>query len=66
VIPVLSTNYKVQRPPGPFRLTDQQRLAPTFILWRYAADGPRRVRLRDLADNQVLSERAAVLFRTGP
>jgi hypothetical protein len=24
------------------------------------------VRLRDLADNQVLSERAAVLFRTGP
>jgi mannosyltransferase len=66
VIPVLSTNYQVQRPRGPFRLTDQQRLAPTFILWRYAADGPRRVRLRDLADNQVLSERAAVLFRTGP
>ena len=29
VIPVLSTNYRVQRPPGPFRLTDQQRLAPS-------------------------------------
>ena len=66
VIPVLSTNYRVQRPPGPFRLTDQQRLAPFFILWRYAADHPRRVRLRALTGNQVLSERSAVLFRTGP
>jgi hypothetical protein len=65
VIPVLSTNYRVQRPPGPFRLTDQQRLA-FFILWRYAADHPRRVRLRALTGNQVLSERSAVLFRTGP
>jgi hypothetical protein len=66
VIPVLSTNYDVQRPPGPFRLTAQQRLAPFFILWRYAADRPRRVRLRALTGNQVLSERSAVLLRTGP
>ena len=66
VIPVLSTNYDVQRPPGPFRLTKQQRLAPFFILWRYAADQPQRVQLRGLTGNQVLSERSVVLFRAGP
>jgi mannosyltransferase len=65
VIPVLSTNFHVRRPPGPFRLTDEQGLAPYFVLWRYAADRPRSVRLRDLTGNRVLSERSAVLFREG-
>jgi hypothetical protein len=65
VIPVLSTNYKVRRPPGPFHQADEQGLAPYFVLWRYEAKHPVRVRLRDLKGDRVLSERSAVLFRAG-
>jgi 4-amino-4-deoxy-L-arabinose transferase-like glycosyltransferase len=65
VVAVLSTNYHVRRPRGPFRLTDEQGLAPYFILWRYEAKHARRVRLRDLSGKKVLSERSAVLFREG-
>jgi len=65
VIPVVSTNFKVRRPPGPFHLADEQGLAPYFVLWRYEAKHPVRVRLRDLKGDRVLSERSAVLFRAG-
>jgi hypothetical protein len=63
-IPVLSTNYQVRKPPGPFRLVNQQRLAPIFFLWPYEADHPVRVRLGELKGDRVLSERSAVLLRT--
>jgi mannosyltransferase len=65
-IPVLSTNFNIRRPPGPFHLADEQGLAPYFVLWRYAASHPVRVRLRDLKGDRVLSERSAVLVREGP
>lgn len=65
VIPVLSTTYAVKPPPGPFHLAAQQRLAPYFILWRYVASHPVRIRLRSLTGRAVLSERSAVLIRTG-
>ena len=45
VIPVLSTNFKVRRPPGPFHLADEQGLAPYFVLWRFEAMHAVRVRL---------------------
>jgi hypothetical protein len=61
-IDVLSTNYRVKRPPGPFRLVDQERRAPTFFLWRYRARRPRQLRLRDLAGRRVLGERSSVLL----
>ena len=65
VIPVLSTNFKVRRPPGPFHLADEQGLAPYFVLWRFEAMHAVRVRLRDLKGNRVLSERSALLLRAG-
>ncbi|MFL5891291.1 MAG: glycosyltransferase family 39 protein [Solirubrobacterales bacterium] len=65
-IPVLSTTFQVRRPHTRFRLIDEQRLAPYFFLWPYAAGQPERVRLRGLTGDRVLTERAAVLFREGP
>jgi mannosyltransferase len=62
-IDVLSTNYRVKRPPGSFELVDEERRAPFFLLWRYRAPRPQPVRLRDLARRQVLSERSSVLVR---
>jgi mannosyltransferase len=59
-IDVLSTNYRVKPPPG-FRLADQERMAPFFIRWRFAAERPRPIRLRELAGRRVLSERSSVL-----
>lgn len=66
VVAVLSTNYQVTPPPAPFKLTHEQGLAPSFILWRYQAPRPQPVRLRDLTGDQVLSERSTVLFRSSP
>jgi mannosyltransferase len=60
-IDVLSTNYRVKRPAGPFELVDQERRAPFFLLWRYRAPRPRPIRLRHLTGRRVLSERSAVL-----
>jgi mannosyltransferase len=65
-IAVLSTNYRVTPPPGPFKLTYERRLPPDFLLWRYTSPRPRAVRLRDLTGNHVLSERSTVLFRSAP
>jgi mannosyltransferase len=65
-VAVLSTNYHVTQPPGPFKLTHEQGLAPAFILWTYEASRPQAVRLRDLTGDQVLSERSTVLFRGNP
>jgi mannosyltransferase len=62
-IDVLSTNYRVKRPRGPFELVDEERRAPFFLLWRYRARRPQPIRLRDLAGRQVLSERSSVLIR---
>lgn len=64
-VDVLSTNYKVKSPLGPFKLSKEQGLAPLFILWRYVAPRPRAVRLRDLSGRKVLSESSSVLVR-GP
>ncbi len=60
-IDVLSTNYRVGRPRGSFELVDEERRAPFFLLWRYRAQRPQTIRLRDLAGRQVLSERSSVL-----
>ncbi len=65
-IDVLSTNYRVKRPPAPFELVEKERRAPFFLLWRYRAPRPRPVRLRDLAGRRVLSERSAVLVKPTP
>jgi len=62
-IDVLSTNYRVKRPPGSFELTDQERRAPFFLLWRYRAPRPQPIRLWDLAGRRVLGERSAVLIK---
>ena len=64
-IDVLSTNYKVKPPRGPFRLSQKQGLAPLFILWRYSAPRPQAIRLQDLSGRSVLSERSSVLVH-GP
>ena len=64
-IDVLSTNYGVKAPAGPFKRVDVEGRAPIFILWRYRASHPTTVRLRDLAGRPVLSERSAVLVRGG-
>ncbi len=60
-IEVLSTNYRVKRPPGPFKLVHEEGLAPTFLLWVYQAPHPVTVRPLELAGNKVLSERSSVL-----
>jgi len=62
-VDVLSTNYRVERPPGEFELVDQEGRAPIFLLWRYRAPRPRPIRLRDLAGRRVLSERSSVLIK---
>ena len=64
-IEVLSTNYRVKRPPGPFTLVHEERLPPLFVLWTYRAPHREAVRLRDLAGRRVLSERSSVLIRDG-
>jgi mannosyltransferase len=60
-IDVLSTNYRIKRPAGPFELVDQERRAPFFLLWRYRAPRPLPIRLRHLTGRRVLGERSAVL-----
>jgi hypothetical protein len=62
-IEVLSTNYHVKRPPGPFKLVSKEGMAPVFVLWRYRAHRPQSVRLRDVSGSKVLSERSSVLVR---
>jgi hypothetical protein len=61
-IDVVSTNYRVKNPPGPFELVHEERRAPFFLLWRYRARRPQPIRLRDLAGRRVLSERSAMLI----
>ena len=48
-VDVLSTNYRVKPPVGGFRLTDQRRMAPFFIRWRFEAERRRRITLSELA-----------------
>ena len=60
-IDVVSTNYRVKPPREPFELVHEERRAPFFLLWRYRARRPQPIRMRDLADRQVLSERSTVL-----
>ena len=60
-IDVVSTNYRVKPPGEPFELVHEERRAPFFLLWRYRARRPHPIRMRDLADRQVLSERSTVL-----
>ena len=62
-IDVLSTNYRVEGPPGSFELVDQEGRAPFFLVWRYRAPRPQRIRLQDLAGRRVLGERSAVLIK---
>ena len=37
-------------------------MAPDFFLWRFVAEHPVRVRLRELTGHRVLGERAVVLL----
>jgi hypothetical protein len=60
-IDVLSTNYRVKRPPGGFTLVHKEGMAPFFVLWRYQAKRRQQVTLRKLADRHVLSERSSIL-----
>lgn len=60
-IDVLSTNYRVRKPPRPFELVGKEGRAPVFVLWRYRAPSPQRTPVRELAGRQVLTERSSVL-----
>ncbi|HSI81056.1 MAG TPA: glycosyltransferase family 39 protein [Solirubrobacterales bacterium] len=59
-IDTLSTSFRTRRPAG-FRLSDEQGLAPLFILRRYTAPRRLRVRHEDVAGRRVLYERSVVL-----
>jgi predicted membrane-bound mannosyltransferase len=59
-IDVLSTTYRVT-PPAGFELTDQERMAPFFVRWRFEAKRRRWISLRELAGRRVLGERSAIL-----
>jgi mannosyltransferase len=61
-IDALATHFRDVKQPGGFRLVDQIRMEPLFMLWRYQSARPRTVRLEELAEQRVLSERSTVLL----